>query len=357
MERLTRQFDQMSNLERAILSDFLKRDASLAAGAAVQEQIYQVQMIDEAWGDVTEAQYECGDWECKRIVYAAPVPSQAASVDDYAERLELAKALCRIVNNTGMAVWQIDAIQRAAKILSAAPQAAATVALTERRHVGDSKFESWYERYASRLTGNPKQTARDAYAAGLNEVEQERSTGRCFFCGEPMSGQHEEDCPQASPASDSQASAPEAQSVLPLTRYRINLVDGSDTPDKCGGYYRDADVHARMDDLAMLVKKLVRHVRKATPDNNMAGMAMDYLRRHGLEGSPLRAADSQDERTASPTAGMTLGERIAHVGGRTNAASYVEFGSVMAVGALIRHVLRDVRAASPADTRKGGEKS
>lgn len=48
----------------------------------------------------------------------------------------------------------------------------------------------------------------------------------------------------------------------------------------------------------------------------------------------------QDERSA--THGMTLGERIAHVGGRTNAQGYVEFGSPMAVDALIQHVLRDI---------------
>lgn len=48
----------------------------------------------------------------------------------------------------------------------------------------------------------------------------------------------------------------------------------------------------------------------------------------------------QDERSA--THGMTLGERIAHVGGRTNAQGYIEFGSPMAVDALIQHVLRDI---------------
>ncbi|WP_241128730.1 DUF551 domain-containing protein [Achromobacter xylosoxidans] len=48
----------------------------------------------------------------------------------------------------------------------------------------------------------------------------------------------------------------------------------------------------------------------------------------------------QDERSA--THGMTLGERIAHVGGRTNAQGYIEFGSPMAVNALIQHVLRDI---------------
>jgi hypothetical protein len=58
--------------------------------------------------------------------------------------------------------------------------------------------------------------------------------------------------------------------------------------------------------------------------------------------SPASVApgDAQDER--SPTYGMTLGERIAHVGGRTNAQGYTEFGSPMAVNALIQHVLRDM---------------
>lgn len=56
--------------------------------------------------------------------------------------------------------------------------------------------------------------------------------------------------------------------------------------------------------------------------------------------APSAPGDAQDER--SPTYGMTLGERIAHVGGRTNAQSYIEFGSPMAVNALIQHVLRDL---------------
>lgn len=51
-------------------------------------------------------------------------------------------------------------------------------------------------------------------------------------------------------------------------------------------------------------------------------------------------ATGEDGRSA--TYGMTLAERIAHVGGRTNAQSYTEFGSPMAVNALIQHVLRDL---------------
>ena len=53
-------------------------------------------------------------------------------------------------------------------------------------------------------------------------------------------------------------------------------------------------------------------------------------------------ATGEDGRSA--TYGMTLGERIAHVGGRTNAQGYTEFGSPMAVNALIQHVLRDLPA-------------
>ncbi|PVX75591.1 hypothetical protein [Paraburkholderia unamae] len=57
------------------------------------------------------------------------------------------------------------------------------------------------------------------------------------------------------------------------------------------------------------------------------------------------------ERAASATGGMTLGERIAHVGGRENANGYIEFGSVMAINALIQHALRDARAASKATVK------
>ena len=53
-------------------------------------------------------------------------------------------------------------------------------------------------------------------------------------------------------------------------------------------------------------------------------------------------------REPSPTAGMNMAQRILHVGGRNNAAGYVEFGSIQAVEALVRHVLRDLPDAPPA---------
>ncbi|AZV94459.1 hypothetical protein NJI34_20985 [Pseudomonas sp. S 311-6] len=49
----------------------------------------------------------------------------------------------------------------------------------------------------------------------------------------------------------------------------------------------------------------------------------------------------------SPTRGMNLGQRIAHVGGRENAQGYIEFGSPMAVDALIQQILRDMTVSTP----------
>ena len=54
------------------------------------------------------------------------------------------------------------------------------------------------------------------------------------------------------------------------------------------------------------------------------------------------AEQQQGEQAPSPTAGMNIAQRILHVGGRNNAAGYVEFGSIQAVEALVRQVLRDL---------------
>lgn len=45
-----------------------------------------------------------------------------------------------------------------------------------------------------------------------------------------------------------------------------------------------------LDDLAQLVARLARALRKAAPDNELAVLALDYLQREGLCGSPLREA-------------------------------------------------------------------
>lgn len=45
------------------------------------------------------------------------------------------------------------------------------------------------------------------------------------------------------------------------------------------------------DDLATLVRRLVRALRSAAPANDLADKAMDYLERHNRRGEPLRASN------------------------------------------------------------------
>lgn len=77
---------------------------------------------------------------------------------------------------------------------------------------------------------------------------------------------------------------------------------------------------------------------KAAYDEHMAAAA-------ALEGLCQPPAENPEP---SPTAGMSIAQRIAHVGGRDNAAGYIEFGSIQAVEALVRQVLRDMPAAPAA---------
>ncbi|MDH1255065.1 hypothetical protein N5C67_20655 [Comamonas thiooxydans] len=48
-----------------------------------------------------------------------------------------------------------------------------------------------------------------------------------------------------------------------------------------------ADSH-KVDELTMLVRQLVHSLRKASPGNDLADRALDYLKRHGLAGTFLR---------------------------------------------------------------------
>lgn len=49
----------------------------------------------------------------------------------------------------------------------------------------------------------------------------------------------------------------------------------------------------------------------------------------------------------SATYGMHFGDRVLHIGGRENAAGYIEFGSVEAVRVLVGQVLRDLPGGAP----------
>lgn len=55
-------------------------------------------------------------------------------------------------------------------------------------------------------------------------------------------------------------------------------------------------------DLAMLVARLARKLRKATPADELPAQALDYLNRNGLKGSPLRKVGAG--RTATVTREM-----------------------------------------------------
>jgi hypothetical protein len=103
------------------------------------------------------------------------------------------------ISDIASKIYGTLATEQEVRFARAIEQASRRAALDDERarHVGDSNFEGWYQDYAARITGNPKQTARDAYAAGLTEAVQDVSTGRCFFCGESMDGHHEADCPQS----------------------------------------------------------------------------------------------------------------------------------------------------------------
>jgi hypothetical protein len=59
----------------------------------------------------------------------------------------------------------------------------------------------------------------------------------------------------------------------------------------------------------------------------------------------MKAQPAGEPVAPSQTTGMNIAQRILHVGGRNNAAGYVEFGSIQAIEALVRQVLRDAGAA------------
>jgi hypothetical protein len=130
----------------------------------------------------------------KRALLSASKP--AAPMDLSAEQRQAVLHHCRLYLDDESGRYNPRAVLTRIFSIAASPAAPAQSGEPV-RHVGDSNFEGWYQDYAACITGNPKQTARDAYAAGLNEAAQDVSTGQCFFCGESMDGEHEADCPQS----------------------------------------------------------------------------------------------------------------------------------------------------------------
>lgn len=58
-----------------------------------------------------------------------------------------------------------------------------------------------------------------------------------------------------------------------------------------------------MDDMRMLIQRLARSLNKAAPGNDLSSSAMDYLKRVGLVGTPLRG---ESEHSSASHEGPTL---------------------------------------------------
>lgn len=61
-----------------------------------------------------------------------------------------------------------------------------------------------------------------------------------------------------------------------------------------------------VDDCAALIRQLVHALRKASPTSDLASRAMDYLKRKGLQGSPLREGKKQAAEIAQLRAALML---------------------------------------------------
>lgn len=73
-----------------------------------------------------------------------------------------------------------------------------------------------------------------------------------------------------------------------------------------------------VDDMAAVIRQLVRSLRKASPGNEVAERALDYLKRHGLQGSPLRTASAP----AVPAAGEQARPRVTFMEQAQDMASF-----------------------------------
>ncbi|MBB5448417.1 hypothetical protein HDG38_007070, partial [Paraburkholderia sp. WSM4177] len=153
----------------------------------------------------------------------------------------------------------------------------------------------WMRRSMPPAAPEPAATVSDAFERALAELVNKIDTGL-------DSGDLLQDAKRASAALDSILSGGDLVACAHEyfrdsgERYEKSIefrIGWNACLDAIGQARAASTATATVDDLAMLVRKLVRHVRKARPDNNMADMAMDYLRRHGLEESPLRAAAPQ----------------------------------------------------------------
>ena len=65
--------------------------------------------------------------------------------------------------------------------------------------------------------------------------------------------------------------------------------------DACERAKKDyASLEIVTDDLAALVRRLAQSLRKSAPSNDLPTKALDYLRRNGMEGRPLREKEAEE---------------------------------------------------------------
>ena len=53
-------------------------------------------------------------------------------------------------------------------------------------------------------------------------------------------------------------------------------------------------LRGQVDDLSALVRRLVHSLSKAAPEHDLPAKALDYLKRKGLQGSPLRGSEASE---------------------------------------------------------------
>lgn len=58
-------------------------------------------------------------------------------------------------------------------------------------------------------------------------------------------------------------------------------------------YAHPPALHRQVDDMALLIRQLVHSLNKSASGHERAKAALDYLKRHGLQGNPLRTTTQE----------------------------------------------------------------
>ena len=143
-------------------------------------------------------------------------------------------------------------------------------------HVGDSDFRTPVEANAALIAAAPEML--DALVQLLEEAESLRevySNARQFDGWDSI---EEEPC-----FALARAAIAKATTLTPNAEVR----EFNSATLQCVHGLADGDL-PMVGDLAMLVARLARKLRKAAPADGLPAQALDYLNRNGLKGSPLR---------------------------------------------------------------------